>query len=248
MPRKLSEDEAKNIPPSAGGRWDKARRRVLFVDGGDIVLVDAISGARRQITKTAGAESNPRWARNDTHVTWMREGNLFIAPIDPGASTLLTQLTDVAPRRPEPRLTDSQRFIRDEEEKLIDFVEKQKAEKKKAEDEQKKNRLPKFELQDRQTAADLMLSPDDTHVFVVIAERAVGMKPTIVPNYVTDTGYTEDIPGRSNVGDTQDRRLLGVLNLKTGKTVWADGSFAPPAPADTAESNTEQARRRDART
>jgi dipeptidyl aminopeptidase/acylaminoacyl peptidase len=239
-PRKLSEDEAKNTPPSAGGRWDKARRRVLFVDGGDIVMVDAISGTRRLITKTAGAESSPRWSRNDTHVTWMRDGNLFIAPLDAGGSTLLTQLTDIAPRRPEPRLTDSQRFLRDEEEKLIDFVEKQKTEKKKAEDEQKKSKLPTFELQDRQTAADLMLSPDDSHVFVVVAERAVGVKPTIVPNYVTETGYTEDIPGRSNVGDTQDRRLLGVLNLKTGKTVWADGGFAPPAPADTADSAAEK--------
>ena len=44
VPRKLSDDEVKNIPPSAGGRWDKARRRVLFVDGGDVVMVDAISG------------------------------------------------------------------------------------------------------------------------------------------------------------------------------------------------------------
>jgi dipeptidyl aminopeptidase/acylaminoacyl peptidase len=227
-PRKLSEDEAKSIPPSAGGRWDKARRRVVFVDGGDIVMVDAVGGVRRQLTKTAGAESNPRWARNDTHVAWTRDGNLFIAPVDPGASTLLTQLTDIAPRRPEPRLTDSQRFIRDEEEKLIDFVEKQKAEKKKTEDEQKKDRLPSLELQDRQSAVDLMLSPDDTHVFVVIAERPLGVKPTIVPNYVTETGYTEDIPARSNVGDSQERRLLAVLNIKTGKTAWADGSFAPP--------------------
>ncbi len=231
-PRKLSEDEAKSIPPSAGGRWDKARRRVVFVDGGDIVIVDAVAGARRQLTKTAGAESNPRWARNDTHVAWTRDGNLFIAPVDPGPSTLLTQLTDVAPRRPEPRLTDSQRFIRDEEEKLIDFVEKQKAEKKKTEDEQKKDRLPNLELQERQSAVDLMLSPDDTHVFVVIAERPFGGKPTIVPNYVTETGYTEDIAARSNVGDSQERRLLAVLNVKTGKTAWADGSFARPGPAD----------------
>jgi dipeptidyl aminopeptidase/acylaminoacyl peptidase len=227
-PRKLTDDEVKAIPPAAGGRWDKGRRRVLFVDGGDIVMVDAVSGARRQITRTTGAESNPRWARNDTHVTWTREGNLFIAPVEPGTAPLLTQLTDVAPRRAEPRLTDSQRFIRDEEEKLIDFVEKQKAEKKKTEDEQKKNRLATFELQDRQTAADLMLSPDDTHVFIVVNERAVGMKPTIVPNYVTESGYTEDISARTNVGDAQDRRLLGVLNLTTGKSAWADGSFAGP--------------------
>ena len=204
VPRKLSDDEVKNIPPATGGRWDKARRRVLFVDGGDVVMVDAISGIRRQITKTTGAESNPRWARNDTHVTWTREGNLFIAPIDGSGSALLTQLTDVAPRRPEPRLTDSQRFLRDEEEKLIDFVEKQKAEKKKTEDEQKKNRLPTFELQERQTAADLMLSPDDTHVFIVIAERAVGVKPTIVPNYITETGLY-----RGHSGAVQRRRHAG---------------------------------------
>ena len=73
-----------------------------------------------------------------------------------------------------------------------------------------------------------MLSPDDTHVFILVAERPAGAKSTIVPNYVTESGYTEDIPGRTNVGDTQDRRLLAILNLKTGKSVWADGSFAPP--------------------
>jgi dipeptidyl aminopeptidase/acylaminoacyl peptidase len=228
-PRKLSDDEVKNVPP-ANGRWDRAHRRVLFVDGGDIVLVDASTGTRRQITRTTGPESNPRWARNETHVTWVRDGNLFIAPIDGNAGSLLTQLTDVAARRPEPRLTDSQRFIRDEEEKLIDFIEKQKADKKKAEDEQKKNKLPSFELQERQTAVDLMLSPDDTHVFIVVGERGTGAKTTIVPNYVTEAGYTEDIQARTNVGDTQDRRLLAVLNLKTAKTVWADGSFAPPVP------------------
>ena len=229
-PRKLTDDEIKSIPPSTAGRWDKARRRVLFVDGGDVVLVDAISGTRRQLTRTSGPESNPRWARNDTHVTWIRDGNLFIAPIESSTtSTLLTQLTDVAPRRMEARLTDSQRFVRDEEEKLIDFIEKQKAEKKRNEDEQKKNRLPAFELQDRQSASDLMLSPDDKHVFILVAERPVGVKNTIVPNYVTESGYTEDIPARSNVGDTQDRRLLAVLNLESGKSVWADGSLAPPA-------------------
>ena len=77
-----------------------------------------------------------------------------------------------------------------------------------------------------------MLSPDDTHVFIVVSERPVGVKSTIVPNYVTEAGYTEDIPARSNVGDTQDRRLLAILNLKTGKTVWADASFAPPVPEE----------------
>jgi dipeptidyl aminopeptidase/acylaminoacyl peptidase len=229
--RKLTEDEVRVIPPVAG-RWDKARRRVLFVDRGDIVLVDASSGVRWHITRTTGVESNPRWARRDTHVTWVRDGNLFIASVEPGAPASLTQLTDVAPKRAEPRLTESQRFIRDEEGKLIDFVEKQRAQRKKSEDERKKDRLPSFELQERQTASDLMLSPDDRHVFILVAERAAGAKSAIVPSYVTDSGYTEDIQSRSNVGDMQDRRRLAVLDLQTGENVWADARFASPAADD----------------
>ena len=228
-PRKLSEDDAENAPP-ARGEWDRARRRILFSDRGDIVIYDAASGKRRQITKTSGSEGNPRWARNYTHVTYVSGGNLFIVAVD-GSDTLVTQLTDVTQRRPEPRLTDSQKFIRDEEQKLIDAVREQVEQRKKREAESQKERLPRFELTDqRQSASDLMLSPDGTHVFIVVNERPSGSKSTIVPNYVTETGYTEDIQARTNVGDTQSRRLLAVLNLTTGKSVWADASFAPPVP------------------
>ena len=38
------EEEAKNVPPGPGGRWDKAHRRVVFVDDGDVVMVDAATG------------------------------------------------------------------------------------------------------------------------------------------------------------------------------------------------------------
>src|SRR5204862_5706708 len=71
-PRKLSEDEARNVPPASGGRWDGAHKRVLIVDDGDVVMVDAPSGVRRQISRTTGSESNPRWARKDTAVTYVR--------------------------------------------------------------------------------------------------------------------------------------------------------------------------------
>lgn len=226
-PRKLSDEEAKNAPP-ANGQWDKARKRILFSDGGDIVIYDTTTGRRRQVTKTAASEGSPRWARNDTHVTYVSGGNLFIVAVD-GSDTLVSQLTDVTQRRPEPRLTESQRFIRDEEQKLIEAVRQQVEQRKKREAEREKERRPRFELAGQnQSASDLMLSPDETHVFIVVNERPSGSKSTIVPNYVTETGYTEDIQARTNVGDTQSRRLLAVLNLKTGKSVWADASFAPP--------------------
>ena len=225
-PRRLSDEETLNAPP-ANGRWDTARKRLLATEGGDVIIYDGTSGTRTFVTRTTGAESSARWAKNDTHVTYVRDGNLFIVPVQ-GGSVSVTQLTDVTVKKTDPRLTDSQRFIRDEEEKLIGYLRQQKEEKQRAEAKAKLLKLPAFELQERQSAADLMVSPDGIHVFILVNERPAGAKNTIVPNYVTETGYTEDIPGRTNVGDTQERRLLAILNLKTGKSAWADGSFAPP--------------------
>src|SRR5437764_9608448 len=67
-PRKLSDAERRTAPP-VNGVWDAAHVRVLFADEGDIVLLDAVTGARRQITRTIDTESNPRWARHETAVT-----------------------------------------------------------------------------------------------------------------------------------------------------------------------------------
>src|SRR5437899_1019026 len=227
-PRKLSDAERRNAPP-ANGVWDAAHRRVLFADEGDIVLLDAVTGARRQITRTTDAESNPRWARRETAVTFTRENNLFIVPVDPTAPNApggIIQLTDVGPRKRDPRETDSQKFLKAEEQKLIEHTRVEAEKKKKADEKKKERALPKLELQERQSAQDLQLSPDDTHVFVVVVERTDAAKRAAVPNYVTETGYVEDISARTMVGDAQDKRLLAVLNLETGKTVWADAGFA----------------------
>src|SRR6185503_765590 len=115
-PRKLTDEERRTAPP-VGGRWDAARRRVLFVDRGDIVMLDSVAGTRRQITRTTGNEANPRWARRESAVTFTRDSNLFLVPLDSGE---LTQLTDVQPCKRDPRDTDSQKFVKAEEQKLLD--------------------------------------------------------------------------------------------------------------------------------
>lgn len=217
-PRRLTDEERRSAPP-VNGRWDTAHRRVLFVDRGDIVLLDTVGGTRRQITRTTGNEGNPRWARRESAVTFTRDNNLFIVPLDSGE---IAQLTDVQPRKRDARDTDSQKFIKDEEPKLIEHTRVEAEKKKKAEEKDKANALPKFELADRQTATDLQLSPDGTHVFLLVLERADAAKRPNVPNYVTESSYTEDIPARTFVGDAQDNRSLAVMNLKTGKTVTAE--------------------------
>ena len=218
QPRLLTDQERRSAPP-ANGRWDATHRRVLFVDRGDIVLLDTVGGTRHQITRTTGSEANPRWARRETAITFTRDNNLFLVPLDSGE---IAQLTDVQPRKRDPLGTDSQKFIKEEEQKLIEHTRIEAEKKKRAEDKDKARALPKFELADRQTVSDLQLSPDGTHVFLLVVERSDAAKRPNVPNYVTESSYTEDIPARTFVGDAQDLRSLSVMNLATGKTVTVD--------------------------
>ncbi len=220
-PRRLSPEERKLAPP-AGGAWDEAHRRVAFADGGDIVVVDTVARTRQQVTRTTTPESSPRWARNDTAVTFVSQNNLFIVPLSTGS---IEQLTDVKPRRRETRDTESQKFVREQETALLD-VTRQAVEQRKADEERRKqDALPEFEITERQSVSQLILHPSGTRVFLLVTDRP-DAKPTIVPNYVTESGYTEDIPSRPKVGDAQGRQRLAVLNLETRKSVWADASFA----------------------
>jgi len=223
-PRRLTDEERKLAPP-VGGAWDEARRRVVFADGGDIVVLDTVARTRQQVTRTTAPESGPRWARNDTAVTFVSQNNLFMVPLATGS---IEQLTDVKPRRRETRDTDSQKFVREQEAALLQVTREAVEQRKADEEKRKKDSLPEFEITERQSVAQFTLQPSETWVFLLVAERAEA-KNAVVPNYVTESGYTEDIPSRSKVGDVQGRQRLAVLNLKTRTSVWADASFAGTA-------------------
>ena len=238
-PKKLSDADRRSAPPVVGA-WDKAHRRVLFVDQGDIVLLDSVSGVRRNVTRTTGNEVEPAMGAPRKRGQLRRARTTCSSCRSTAARS--SQLTDVQPRKRDPRETDSQKFVKDEEQKLIEHTRVQAEKKKKTEDKDKARALPKLELADRQTATDLQLSPDGTHVFVLIVERTETAKRTNVPNYVTESSYTEDIPARTFVGDAQDKRTLAIMNLETGKTSQADAGFAGTVPLKPAQDGKTQPR------
>src|SRR5689334_2789314 len=171
-PRRLSEAERRMAPP-ANGQWDAKRRRILGVDRGDIVIIDTVAHKRIDVTRTTGNESSPRWARGETHVTFVRDNNLFIVPVGADAPAgMIVQLTDVSARRPDPRLTDSQKFIKEEEAKLLDWVEQEAARRKRREELDRGRALPKFELGERQNIADAALTGDGKFALLLVNDRA----------------------------------------------------------------------------
>jgi len=136
---------------------------------------------------------------------------------------------------PEVRGSDSQEYLKKEQKELLQVVRErieQREEQKKRALEAAAARKP-FTLQARQTAGGLQLTPDEKYVIASVFESAATpAKSTIVPNFISDSAYTEDLPGRSNVGDTQGTSRLAILNVETGEVKWVDhGQKRVPAPA-----------------
>lgn len=241
--RKLSEDEAKQTPPAMGDRSDD-KKTVVYAEAGDIFLYNTETGARRQLTKTVDAETNPRFIRDQRHISFIRQNNLYTLSLDDGT---LEQMTDVraagAPGAAAGSFmgggggaarggqdssrtgTDSQEALKKEERDILEVIReraaKREEDEKKRKEEEKDRRKP-FNLSLGQFAGQMSLSPDNKYVIVMVNETATGAKNTIVPNYVTESGYTEDIPSRSKVGDTQGRGRLAILDVTTGESKWVD--------------------------
>jgi len=93
--RELTPEEVSAIETPQTGRPDQAGRRLLTTEGGDIVIYDAASGARRQLTRTSANESDARWAKNDTAITFQRDGNLYLMALEASAEPQLVQLTEI---------------------------------------------------------------------------------------------------------------------------------------------------------
>jgi dipeptidyl aminopeptidase/acylaminoacyl peptidase len=249
--RKMTEEEAKLAPPS-NGELSKDKTMTVFAEDGDIFIYDHRSGARRQITRTTDAEQNPHFTRDQKRISFARAGNLYLMSLDTGS---LEQLTDIraAGAGGAPQLagggggqrggisaavgaqgggSESQETVRKEEKELIDAVRErveareQQDARRKAQEKRKPLNLPQG-----QSVANLTLSPDGTFVVATINEQAAGARNTIVPNFVSDSGYTEDIPGRTKVGDVQGRSRQMIINVETGDAKQIDhGQRVQPAP------------------
>src|SRR5262249_49744233 len=124
------------------------------------------------------------------------------------------------------KIETSQQFIERQEKELIQAVS-ERARLKDAAEGRKKREHPRkpFDLTDKQKVADMLLCPDERCAIAMIDETLRGSKKDNVPSYVTESGYTEEIPGRTNVGDVQPHSKILILDTESGEGKWLDSGL-----------------------
>jgi dipeptidyl aminopeptidase/acylaminoacyl peptidase len=211
--RKVTPAERRALP-SQSGTYNRAFTQKLYTKNGDLFWLDLKTMQTRQLTNTVENESNVTFNGDETKALFRRGLNLFALHLSTGELTQLTNF-QMGSKRPEAAQGEQEKWQKADQLALFDIL-KERADKKKEGDKIAKADQPKRpkEIYTNDAQVDnVVLSPKGDFLTYRATKSASGAKTTIVPNYVTESGFTEDIPARTKVGAAQGTSQLFVYNI-----------------------------------
>ena len=223
-PAKATVADKQNRVAATALTWNAGRTAYVYAKDGDIFYTDSKGGITRRIVQTTEAETNPQFSFSDTKIVYARSQNLYAWDIATGETWQLTNIK-TGPAAPKKESTNAQEdWLKKDQLSYMEVLRTRK-EKRDATDSYTKDTRPKelrsIPLDDKQLQG-LAISPDGRFISYRLVKTPANAKTTIVPAYVTETGFTTDIPARSKVGAPQgtsefflyDRQQDTVLTLK----------------------------------
>jgi dipeptidyl aminopeptidase/acylaminoacyl peptidase len=218
-PEMLADSVADRMAPVVAGSWDASRTRRAFARLGDVYVTD-VSGNERRITQTPARETGPELSADGRTVYWFSNNNIYATSVDGGPLRQLTDIrADVAPR--DPSLEGQRGNLRRQQTELFDVIRDR------VEAREARERLDSIRTEVRpvyigkNASIDYWdVSPSGRYVLLTVADRVEGQQQTVVPFWVTESGYTEPVNVRTKVGDVEGVNRAAVLDLQTHSITW----------------------------
>ena len=246
-PKKITAEDMAKLPPAGGEggrmmggfmgmgggvRFDREKKRGLVVQAGDISLLDPATGKTTLLVSTDSRKSNVAWSGDGKKIVFTMDDNIFVFSL---ADRSLAQLTSITRRTPPPergRADELAKWYADQQLELFQQFKLQGGGGQRGGGRGGQfagmgggaaaaaRRRP-FVIKDNQNVS-LELSPDEKTVYLTVSEPNPDEKATVVPSYVTRTGFTEDIDSRSKAGYPSRTSKAGVMDTATGEVKWID--------------------------
>ncbi len=201
---------------------DRTQRVVSYE--GDLYLVNLRSSIARRLTQTPTIERAPAFSADAKRVFFVRDGsNIMAMDLD---TPRIEQLTDIrpAPAPPTPPKLDAQRSqLETQQKELFEVVRDEVTRDSiaKAERDAELARYPKIlYLNPNERVTQLSVSPNGRTLLFTTTISTNNAKQTVVPKFVTLSGYTEDLLVRTKVGDVLGGGRAGVMELPSGRVRW----------------------------
>ena len=213
--QKRSFEDLKTTPNS--GDYSKDYKWKVYEKGGDLFLMNTDTYASKRITNTLDRESNPQFSADQKSIIYQQGTNLFQWNISDGTTKQLTDFNSGSEKqKSKPNAQDQ--WLEDSQDGYFEILAKRKneADAKTYRSEQTRFDRPETIYTGNMSIYRLSITPDLNYVVYNLYKRPNDTN-TIVPDYVTESGYTTDLNARSKVGSEQYTYETWILNLKSGK-------------------------------
>ncbi|MFL5483145.1 MAG: alpha/beta fold hydrolase [Gemmatimonadaceae bacterium] len=213
------------------GALSHSGRYSVVAARGDLYINDLASGTTRRLTQTVEEESNPQFSTDDRQVFFVRNNNVYALNLTNG---FLRQITDI---RQGPAPSDSSRAqgqrgrLEQQQRDLFESVR----DRLRADSIARAERLLRdslalkpIYLQSGEQVNDFSISPSGNSLLISTRSPASGQRTNDIPQYVTRSGYTEELRVRTKVGDFEQKGRVALITLPAATVSWLK-----PFPADT---------------
>lgn len=200
QPARLTKEEIKVLPVQRGIHSEDYKYR-LYQKDGDLFL--EAGSETKQLTNTLQRERPVGFSDGSKFVIYEVSNNLFSWSLEDGTTSQLTQFIKGHSRKDE-KLSSQEVWLERDQLEYFQILRERKYTR--DFNEQKREELapwrPKEIYLGKDNLDDISISPD-LNIIVYRLEEQVDTKSTIVPDYVTESGFTTDLNARSKVGVDQ---------------------------------------------
>ncbi|TKC12599.1 S9 family peptidase [Pedobacter polaris] len=207
----ITEDNAAEKALAVNYTYNKDKSLGMYEKGGDVYLYNFKTKKETRLTNTVDRENGAYFLYNN-EIVYQRGDNLFQVSLLTSETKQLTNFIKgkrpAFPDRVAPTLQDT--WLKTDQTELFDIIKKRNktggrpqafagGRRSGTADANQKTIKPIY-LEDK-VLSGLVVSPDGKFISYRLTNPVTTNHNTIVPNYVTASGYTEDIPGRAKVGE-----------------------------------------------
>lgn len=205
-----------NALPSQRLTYNKDKTKAVYTKGGDIYLLDVATYSTQPITQTQDWEGSPHFTDNGKSVAFTKDGELFTWNIANGTTEQQTHF--VKAKDKEPKRDSKDEWLYQDQLALFDVLRERKEKRDTGEEISKKlETLQPLEIETGgKNVIGLEMDPSGNYITYLLMDRP-NNKRTIVPHFVTESGYTEDQNTRSKVGDEPTKYEMFVYDIKQRK-------------------------------
>ena len=194
---------------------DKTKTTAVCSLNGDLYIQNLKNGITKRITETIETEEEPTFSFDNHKIIYVKNSNLYAWNRTTGTTKQITNFVNGLKKLPSSKVNDRAKWLRNDQlqnSKILTNRVNIKNSNIKTSEKQKMP-LPKPIYIGTGEINESCLSPNEQFVYYQLYLSAENTEYTKVPNYITESGYTETKTARQKVGSPLPKFISFIYDI-----------------------------------